>query len=278
MMRFDILTLFPGFFAGPLGHGILSRAIANGLVEVATHDPRAFTHDRHRTVDDRPFGGGEGMVLKPEPIFGCVESLGVASKSEREAGSAHGCETVILLSAQGKRFTQDTARRLAGFDRVVLICGRYEGVDERVSQLLCDDELSIGDYVLSGGELAAAVVLDAAARLLPGVLGHADSSRYESFGEGDQPSDAKTEDGVPRSTHGAGGLLDYPHYTRPAEFRGLSVPDVLAGGDHTAIRRWRRRAALEKTLRNRPDLLGEAALTDHDREFLAGLGYEDEPL
>jgi tRNA (guanine37-N1)-methyltransferase len=278
MMRFDILTLFPGFFAGPLDYGILGRAIANGLVEVATHDLRAFTHDRHRTVDDRPFGGGEGMVLKPEPIFECVESLGIASKSDREAGSERRCETVVLLSAQGKRFTQGTARRLAGLERVVLICGRYEGVDERVSQLLCDEELSIGDYVLSGGELAAAVVLDATARLLPGVLGHADSTRHESFGEGDQAGDTKTEDGVPRSTHGAGGLLDYPHYTRPAEFRGFSVPDVLAGGDHTAIRRWRRQAALEKTLRNRPDLLGEAALSDHDRKFLAGLGYEDEPL
>jgi len=272
-MRFDILTLFPGFFAGPLDHGILSRAIATGLVEVATHDLRAFTHDRHRTVDDRPFGGGEGMVLKAEPIYDCVESLGIASKSEREAGSEERHEAVILLSAQGKRFTQATARRLARLDRVVLICGRYEGVDERVSQLLCDEEFSIGDYVLSGGELAAAVLLDATARLLPGVLGHADSSRYESFGEGDQPEDAKTEDGVPRSTHGSGGLLDYPHYTRPAEFRGIAIPEVLAGGDHTAIRRWRRQAALKKTLRNRPDLLVHAMLTDEDREFLASLGF-----
>jgi tRNA (guanine37-N1)-methyltransferase len=270
-MRFDILTLFPGFFAGPLDHGILSRAIANGLVEVATHDLRSFTHDRHRTVDDRPFGGGEGMVLKPEPIFECVESLGIQPKSSRPSASLR--EAIILLSAQGKRFTQVTARRLAALDRVVLICGRYEGVDERVGTLLCDEELSIGDYVLSGGELAAAVAVDAIARLLPGVLGHADSSRYESFGEGDSRDDAKTEDGVPRSTHGAGGLLDYPHYTRPAEFRGVAIPEVLAGGDHMAIRRWRRQAALEKTLRNRPDLLEHAALSHEDREFLAGIGF-----
>src|SRR5580692_1017543 len=180
-MRFDILTIFPNFFAGPLDHGILSRAIATHTVDVATHDLREFTHDRHRTVDDRPFGGGEGMVLKAEPIFECVESLGIALKSTRDTAR----ESVILLSAQGKKFTQATARRLATLDRIVLICGRYEGVDERVAELLCDNELSIGDYVLSGGELAAAVIVDAVVRLLPGVLGHADSSRYESFGEDD---------------------------------------------------------------------------------------------
>ena len=183
-MRFDILTIFPNFFSGPLDHGILSRAIATGAVEVATHDLRAFTHDRHRTVDDRPFGGGEGMVLKAQPIFECVESLGgIATKADRDLSR----QSVILLSAQGKRFTQATAHRLATLERVVLICGRYEGVDERVCDLLADEELSIGDYVLSGGELAAAVVLDATVRLLPGVLGHADSSRYESFGAGDDP-------------------------------------------------------------------------------------------
>jgi tRNA (guanine37-N1)-methyltransferase len=271
-MRFDILTIFPNFFSGPLDHGILSRAISTRAVEVATHDLRAFTHDRHRTVDDRPFGGGEGMVLKAQPIFECVESLGgsgtaIAAKSERDLSR----QSVILLSAQGKRFTQATAHRLATMERVVLICGRYEGVDERVSDWLADDELSIGDYVLSGGELAAAVVLDATARLLPGVLGHSDSSRYESFGEGDDPADSMTPDGVPRSTHGAGGLLDYPHYTRPAEFRGVAIPEVLGGGDHAAIRRWRRHMALEKTWRNRPDLLAHATLTDADREYLAGL-------
>jgi tRNA (guanine37-N1)-methyltransferase len=272
-MRFDILTIFPNFFSGPLDHGILSRAIATGAVEVATHDLRAFTHDRHRTVDDRPFGGGEGMVLKAQPIFECVESLGgIATKADRDLSR----QSVILLSAQGKRFTQATAHRLATLERVVLICGRYEGVDERVCDLLADEELSIGDYVLSGGELAAAVVLDATVRLLPGVLGHADSSRYESFGAGDDPADALTADGVPRSTHGAGGLLDYPHYTRPAEFRGVAIPEVLGGGDHSAIRRWRRQMALEKTWRNRPDLLALAALSDDDREFLAGLGFASE--
>jgi tRNA (guanine37-N1)-methyltransferase len=267
-MRFDILTIFPDFFSGPLDHGILSRAIAAGTVEVASHDLRTFTHDRHRTVDDRPFGGGEGMVLKAQPIFECVESLpGIASKSDRDLSR----QSVILLSAQGKRFTQATAHRLATLEQVVLICGRYEGVDERVCDLLADDELCIGDYVLSGGELAAAVVLDATARLLPGVLGHADSNRYESFGIGDDPADSITPDGVPRSTHGAGGLLDYPHYTRPAEFRGVPIPEVLGGGDHSAIRRWRRQMALEKTFRNRPDLLANANLSDADREFLASL-------
>ncbi len=268
-MRFDILTIFPDFFSGPFDHGILSRAIATGTVEVATHDLRAFTYDRHRTVDDRPFGGGEGMVLKAQPIFECVESLassgpGIAPKAERDLSR----QSVILLSAQGKTFTQATAHHLSTLERVVFICGRYEGVDERVSDLLADQELSIGDYVLSGGELAAALVIDAVVRLLPGVLGHADSSRYESFGAGDDPADSMTADGVPRSTHGAGGLLDYPHYTRPADFRGVSIPEVLGGGDHAAIRHWRRQMALAKTLRNRPDLLARAQLTDDDREFL----------
>jgi tRNA (guanine37-N1)-methyltransferase len=271
-MRFDILTIFTKFFSGPLDHGILSRSIATGAVEVALHDLRDFTHDRHRTVDDRPFGGGEGMVLKAQPIFECVESLaGIEPKPDRDRAR----QSVVLLSAQGRRFTQATAHRLAALERVVLICGRYEGVDERVCELLADEELSIGDYVLSGGELAAAVVLDATARLLPGVLGHADSSRYESFGLSDadiaSDTDDLTPDGVPRSTHGAGGLLDYPHYTRPAEFRGVPIPDVLSGGDHAAIRRWRRQMALAKTLRNRPDLLANATLSDDDREFLATL-------
>src|ERR1700712_4417182 len=205
-MRFDIVTIFPEFFGGSssggiLGHGILQRALRNEQADVQTHDLRNFTYDRHRTVDDRPFGGGEGMVLKAQPIFECAESIGVTPKSSRDTSR----ESVILLSAQGKRFTQAVARRLASLDRVVLICGRYEGVDERVSQLLCDEELSIGDYVLSGGELGAAVILDAIVRLLPGVLGHADSSRYESFGEGDEPADVLTEDGVPRSTNASAG-------------------------------------------------------------------------
>ncbi len=263
-MHFDLVTIFPEFFTGPLNHGVLERALRRQLASIAIHDLRAFTHDRHRTVDDRPFGGGEGMVLKPQPIFDCVESLGVSPRGARDTSR----ESVILLSAQGRRFNQAEARRLAKLERVVLICGRYEGVDERVGHLLCDNELSIGDFVLSGGELAAAVVVDAVVRLLPGVLGHEDSSRFESFGEGDDPFPEKTDDGVPRSTHGAGGLLDYPHYTRPAEFRGASVPDVLLGGDHALIRRWRRRAALAKTLANRPDLLDSAELSSEDREFL----------
>jgi len=266
-MRFDILTIFPEFFSGPFDHGVVARALRSGISAVHTHDLRAFTHDRHRTVDDRPFGGGEGMVLKPQPIFECLESLDITPKAERDTGK----ESVILLSAQGKRFTQATARRLATLDRVVLICGRYEGVDERVSELLCDDEFSIGDYVLSGGELAAAIILDATVRLLPGVLGHADSSRYESFGEGDELNESPTGDGVPRSTNASGGLLDYPHYTRPAEFRGVPIPEVLAEGDHLKIRKWRRQAQLAKTYVNRPDLLVDADLTDNDREYLASL-------
>ncbi|MGA7157333.1 MAG: tRNA (guanine(37)-N(1))-methyltransferase [Acidobacteriaceae bacterium] len=330
-MRFDILTIFPNFFGsvptdateaqGILGHGVVSRALRTHLASAHIHDLRAFTHDRHRTVDDRPFGGGEGMVLKPQPIHEALESLALIPKPNREAALAAGQqkETVILLSAQGKRFTQSTARRLATLNRVVLLCGRYEGVDERVSQLFCDEELSIGDYVLSGGELAAAILLDATVRLLPGVLGHADSSRYESFGEGDEPNAAEYPDqpntggypdhpnaaeypdqpntagypeasasglianqkkgalAPPRSTNSSNGLLDYPHYTRPADFLGLSIPDVLANGDHLAIRRWRRQAALAKTLANRPDLLPNADLSDDDREYLATLGYTPEP-
>ncbi len=269
-MRFDIVTIFPDFFRGPFEYGVVPRAFRQGIAEVHTHDLRNFTQDRHRTVDDRPFGGGEGMVLKPEPIFEAVESLGVAHKSIRNKSR----ETVILLSAQGARFTQAKARQLATLDRVVFICGRYEGVDERVAQLLADEELSIGDYVLSGGELGAAVIIDAVVRLLPGVLGHADSSRYESFGEGDFVPDEKTEDGVPRSTNASGGLLDYPHYTRPADFRGTPIPEVLSNGDHSIIRKWRRQAALAKTLMNRPDLLTAADLSDDDREFLISLDRE----
>jgi len=229
-MRFEIVTIFPGFFAGIFENGILRRALAEGLVEVGVHDLREFTHDRHRTVDDRPFGGGEGMVLKPEPLAEALGSLGIAPKAERskkewlaEDDAAAGTR-VILLSAQGRPFTQAMARELAALERVVLICGRYEGVDERVNQLYCDMELSIGDYVLSGGELAAAVVVDAATRLLPGALGNEASSEFESFGAADAEIATDVE-GVPRSQHGAGGLLDYPHFTRPAEFGGLRAPE-----------------------------------------------------
>jgi tRNA (guanine37-N1)-methyltransferase len=268
-MRFEIVTIFPGFFQGFLENGILRRALAEGLVEVGIHDLRAFTHDRHRTVDDRPFGGGEGMVLKPQPIAEALESIGIAPKAERTAPR----ERVLLLAAQGRPFTQAMARELASLDRVVLLCGRYEGVDERINDLYCDGELSIGDYVLSGGELAAAVVIDAAMRLIPGVLGNQASSEFESFGVAD--SEIETlEDGVPRSQHGAGGLLDYPHYTRPAEFAGLQVPETLLNGDHLEIRRWRRREQLKKTLANRPDLLEKAALSKEDRKFLDTLQAE----
>jgi tRNA (guanine37-N1)-methyltransferase len=270
-MHFDIITIFPGFFTGPFDYGILKRARAAGLVEIATHDLRSFTHDRHRTVDDRPFGGGEGMVLKAQPIYDAVQSLGIAPMAERQRQR----ETVVLLSAQGQPFTQSLAQELAATERVVILCGRYEGVDERVNELLCDREISIGDYVLSGGELAAAVIVDAVVRLLPGALGNPDSSRFESFGAEDLAEDAAAADGSPRSTYGAGGLLDYPHYTRPANFRGIAIPEALAGGDHEAVRRWRRRMALKKTLENRPDLLERIEISEEDREILAEFGWRE---
>ena len=266
-MRFDLVTIFPGFFAGFFEHGIIRRAQATGLVEIHTHDLRNFTHDRHRTVDDRPFGGGEGMVLKPEPLAEALETIGIAPKSDR---SPEATTRIILTSAQGRRFDQSIARELAQLDRIVLICGRYEGVDERINQLFCDQELSIGDYILSGGELAAAIVLDATMRLVPGVLGNEASGEFESFGVSDTAITTGV-DGVPRSQHGAGGLLDYPHYTRPADFRGLKTPEVLLNGDHQQIRRWRREQQLRKTLANRPDLLDRATLTDDDRRILAAL-------
>ena len=266
-MRFDILTIFPGFFDSVLDYGILKRAQVAGQVQVARHDLRDFTHDRHRTVDDRPFGGGEGMVLKAEPIFAAFESLGMAAKEQRDTTR----ETVIVLSAQGRPFSQAMAHELAAMDRVVILCGRYEGIDERVSEMLCDREVSIGDYVLSGGELAAAVIVDAVVRLLPGALGNPDSARFESFGADEVAEELLTVDGVPRATHGSGGLLDYPHYTRPAEFRGVSIPEALMSGNHEVIKRWRRRMSLEKTLRNRPDLLEKAALTEEDQRTLRKL-------
>jgi tRNA (guanine37-N1)-methyltransferase len=275
-MRFEIITIFPGFFSSIFENGILRRALAEGLVEVGIHDLRNFTHDRHRTVDDRPFGGGEGMVLKPEPLAEALASLGIEAKAQR--AQAHSVPPkVVLLSAQGRRFSQAVARELAALDRVVLVCGRYEGVDERINQLYCDMELSIGDYVLSGGELAAAVVIDAAMRLLPGVLRNEASSEFESFGVAD--ADITTNsDGVPRSQYGAGGLLDYPHYTRPAEFAGLKAPEVLLNGDHLQIRRWRREQQLRKTLANRPDLVEQAklagALSRADLESLERIGAE----
>ena len=272
-MRFEIVTIFPGFFTSIFENGILRRALAEGLVEVGVHDLREFTHDRHRTVDDRPFGGGEGMVLKPEPMAEALVSLGIAPKAEREPDDAAARTRVILLSAQGRPFSQAMARELAALDRVVLICGRYEGVDERINQIYCDMELSIGDYVLSGGELAAAVVVDAATRLQPGALGNEASSEFESFGVADAEIATDVE-GVPRSQHGAGGLLDYPHFTRPAECAGVRAPEVLMKGDHREIRRWRREQQLRKTLANRPDLLAGAALSKEDRKLLETIREE----
>jgi tRNA (guanine37-N1)-methyltransferase len=263
-MRFDLVSIFPDFFASVFEYGILKRARSTGLVDIATHDLRAYTHDRHRTVDDRPFGGGEGMVLKLKPIYDALSSLDITHKRQRDPH----LESVILLSAQGRPFTQRVATELAATQRVVLICGRYEGVDERVSELLCDRELSIGDYVLSGGELGAAVIVDAVVRLLPGALGHPDSSRYESFGADDALEEAELAGGPPRTTHGAGGILDYPHYTRPAEFEGIAVPEILQRGNHDAIRLWRRKMAIRKTLENRPDLLERANLSEQDQRLL----------
>ncbi len=252
-MTFDIITIFPEFFAGPFDHGILRRAREQRLIDIRIHDLRAFTSDKHRTVDDRPFGGGEGMVLKPEPVFAAVENLLGGSREARERTE------IILLSAQGRLLTHSLAQELAGHQRLVLICGRYEGVDERVATHLATLELSIGDYVLTGGELAAAVVVDVVTRLLPDTLGCELSAVDESFTT------------HPEARISTGGILDCPHFTRPADFRGHAVPEVLVSGDHKEVARWRRRAALEKTLRNRPDLLERAPLSEEDRAWLAEL-------
>jgi tRNA (guanine37-N1)-methyltransferase len=241
MIRFDIITIFPEFFSGVFDFGIVRRARAAGLVEVAAHDLRGWTHDRHKVVDDRPFGGGDGMVLKPDPIFEAVEFLtGAAGDAEalREAG-----KRVVLLSPQGRALTQSLAAELACAGQVLVICGRYEGVDERVAEHLATDEISIGDYVLSGGEPAAVVLVDAVTRLVPGALGSETSAVNESFSE---------------------GLLDFPNYTRPVEFRGRRVPEVLLSGHHAEVARWRRRAALMKTRRNRPDLFARLGLSEEE--------------
>ena len=231
MLLVDIITIFPDFFRDVVDYGIIRRARAAGLVEVKAHDLRQWTSDKHHVVDDRPFGGGDGMVLKPEPIFKGVEDLTGGSRREDFPKETR----VVLLSPQGRVFSQAVAQELASSaTHVVLLCGRYEGVDERVTEALVSDEISIGDYVLSGGEPAALVVVDALVRLLPGALGSDTSAVYDSFSE---------------------GLLDYPHYTRPPEFRDMKVPDVLLGGNHAEIEKWRREAALAKTRRNRPDLL-----------------------
>ena len=259
-MRFDLITIFPEFFSGPLDYGIVRRAREARLIETHVHDLRNFTHDRHRTVDDRPFGGGEGMVMKCEPLFEAVESLlGPASGANPPAGTA-----IVLLSAAGKLFRQETARRFAQLDRIVLICGRYEGVDERVAEHLATDEISIGDFVLSGGELPAAMILDAVTRLIPGALGNEDSTVNESFSAAatereTSQTKSQTESQTKTTSHESQvsnhGILDYPHYTRPPSFRNWAVPEVLMSGNHEEIRRWRCQQALKKTQRNRPDLL-----------------------
>lgn len=233
MLNIDIITIFPDYFREIVDHGILRRARAAGLVDVKAHDLRNWTTDKHHVVDDRPFGGGDGMVLKPEPIFAAVETLTGCSRREEFPPDTR----VILLSPQGRVFSQTIAQDFASAKQIVLLCGRYEGVDERVAEALVTDEISIGDYVLSGGEPAAMVVVDSVVRLLPGALGSDTSAVFESFSE---------------------GILDYPHYTRPTEFEGMKVPDVLLSGNHAEIERWRRDAALKKTSRNRPDLLKDS--------------------
>ena len=253
-MRFDLISIFPEFFSGPLEHGVARRAREAGLVTVHVQDLRAFTKDRHRSVDDRPFGGGEGMVLKPEPLFEAVESLLGHGVGEATKPAALTPKTaIVLMSAAGKLFNQETARRYAELDRIIFICGRYEGVDERVAEHLATDEISIGDFVLSGGELPAMLVMDAVTRLLPGALGNEASSQNESFSAvADLPRGASHQSQV--TSH---ALLDFPHYTRPAEYRGWKVPEVLIGGNHAEVAKWRRQIAIEKTRRNRPDLLSQ---------------------
>ena len=240
-MRFDIFTLFPEMFRGPLDESILARARERGLLEVALHNPRDVTTDRHHIVDDYPYGGGAGMVMKPEPLFTAVEQAGVTGR-------------IILLSPQGRVFSQEIARELATEARITLICGHYEGVDERVREHLVTDEISLGDFVLTGGELAAMVLVDAVARLLPGVLA-AGSTEEESH---------------------TAGLLEYPHYTRPADFRGWRVPEMLLSGNHAAIARWRRKESLRRTRARRPDLFALLELTPLDRKLLAELDAEAE--
>ena len=274
MMRMDVVTIFPEFLAGPFDHGIVRRARESGVIELRARDLRQFTHDRHHVVDDRPFGGGDGMVLKPEPLFEAVESL-LAEPSPGLAEASTEAAAVVLLSASGKLFRQSAAERLARCGRLILLCGRYEGVDERVTEHLATEELSVGDFVLSGGELAAALVVDAVTRLLPGALGNETSSLHESFSgmgkAGPQGTSNIAASICNDSSAGSGDepvLLECPHYTRPAEFRGWAVPEVLLGGNHEEIRRWRRAKAIEKTLRNRPDLLAGFRLSAADQKLL----------
>lgn len=245
-LRVDIITLFPAMFTGPFGESMTKRAIDRGLLDIRLHDLRDYAHDRHRTVDDYPYGGGAGMVLKPDPLFEAVEA--VAGRNQ-----AVPRPRVILLSPQGRRLTQDGVVRLAAEPWLLLVCGHYEGIDERVRTALVDEEVSIGDFILTGGELPAMVLVDAVSRLIPGVLGEEESVREESFSE---------------------GLLEYPQYTRPPEFRGLTVPEVLISGHHEKVRLWRRRESLRRTLDRRPELLATAGLTPEDRRLLEGLRRE----
>ena len=236
LTTFDIITIFPGFFEGPLNHGIIRRARERGLIDTRVHDLRDHTEDRHNTVDDRPFGGGEGMILKPGPIFEAVEALPKVGESIE----------IVVLGAAGRPFSQAEALRLSKANQIVLICGRYEGIDERVVEHLATTEISIGDYVVSGGEVAAAVVVDAVTRYVPGAVGKEESILKDSF------SDPRT----------IGTHVEHPHYTRPAEFRGLRVPDVLLSGNHAAVSEWRSRESIKKTLKNRPDLISAGELTE----------------
>ena len=241
-MKIDLITIFPGIFDGPFRESMIKRAVDRGLININLVDLRDYTEDRHRQVDDTPFGGGYGMVLKPEPIFNAVEAL-------KETSPPAAQKRVILMSPQGRTFNQQIAFELAALDHLILICGRYEGVDERVREALVDDQLSIGDYVLTGGELAAAVVVDAVARLVPGFLAE-EASKEESFSE---------------------QLLEYPHYTKPRAYRGMEVPPVLLSGNHQEIAAWRRRQSLARTLNQRPDLLKKARLDEKDLEYLEKL-------
>ena len=245
-MKIDIVTIFPAMVKGPLAEGIVGRAIDRGLLDVRVHDLRDYTTDRHRVVDDMPFGGGPGMVLKPEPIFAAVDRI----SAERGAPGS-----IILTSPDGERLTHSVAQRLSALEHLVVICGRYEGVDERVRTALATETLSVGDYVLSGGELPALVIVDAVARFVPGVVGDEQSVARDTF---------------------ARGLLDYPQYTRPAEFRGMPVPDVLLSGHHAEIEKWRRREALKRTAERRPELLNEAALDAADTKLLQELKHKGE--
>jgi len=249
MVHFDILTLFPSFFESPLNQSIIKRAREAGLISIALHNIRDYATDRHRTTDDTPYGGGGGMIMKPEPIFAAVEAI------LKEKDPKMPSPPVILLSPQGRLFNQEIARELSRQPHLLLICGHYEGVDERVRQYLATDEISIGDYVLTGGEVAALVIVDAVTRLVPGVLGDPGATFEDSHAE---------------------GLLEYPHYTRPPVFRGHRVPEVLLSGDHAAVIRWRRQQALCRTWQRRPDLLSKARLSEDDKAFLRQLGFANE--